>query len=352
MTMSQESPNNTVSDIESELDKYTIPLTKADYLEFAEGTDNTLVRVLYAASREGIAKEPIVEICNEYVPAVRADKRITVLYGCRNGRPFHGAGLFIGDGEGNPPSWLTFSDGLVYVKPIEGMGPYDKVDTIYYMHGNIYTSDLGIEPPVMKYYEVEDYWLKMMKNYPVVKIGDGYWTRKDLEEQLYFMDKYSRFTESMNNGVNYACTYYTNAMNRLSKKVRDVFGYETTALYGSEVKTKWYLPSDDEIMDLYTYIGKNTKSLFSGKVSGFEAAFNGYYGSVDVLTGESLWSSKWQLKGEYCFFTSKDCDDSEKGIVLALSTDYKLTKHSGSRTAGNRFPVRLYRTSYYQYSKK
>ncbi|WP_289479434.1 hypothetical protein, partial [Klebsiella pneumoniae] len=78
------------------------------------------------------------EVCNEYVPAIRGDKRITIIYGIKNGRTFHGVGFFPGDGEGNPPAFLTFSDGDVYVKPIKEKDAFEKVDTVYYLHGNIY----------------------------------------------------------------------------------------------------------------------------------------------------------------------------------------------------------------------
>ena len=43
-------------------------------LRFDTGDDATLVKVVYHG------KVPVAEICHEYVPDIRADRRVTVMY--------------------------------------------------------------------------------------------------------------------------------------------------------------------------------------------------------------------------------------------------------------------------------
>ena len=97
-------------------------------------------------------KTPIMEICSEYVPKIRTDRRITMFYPINNGRTNHGQGLFPGDRDGNRPAFVSFYQGQCYVEPIENYGYYDQVTKAYYMHGNLYERDFGIYcRPMAKY---------------------------------------------------------------------------------------------------------------------------------------------------------------------------------------------------------
>ena len=348
------SGNDALSDFKTQTDLYAIPLKKddktdIDFMKFNNGADATLVRVLYASHQESGQLMPTLEICNEYVPAIRGDRRINVVYAIRNGRTFHGAGLFPGDGEGNPPAWLTFSDGEVYVNPIEGKSAYETIDTVYYLHGNIYETDLGIHPPVAKRQSVNDQMLKFYSTtYPIVKIGSGYWTRSCMSVDM----KYSH-QKFNNNGILYA-----NYLQENNSGDRQTFFAWYGKFYGddedktTQMRTKWWLPRSEDLQNLQTYIGHNTKALFKEQVSGFDADFNGCYTRYDPRTNKEIGTSMAfhfnnAEEGYLCFIPSRDNDKT--AYALVLSPDYHLQSCEIQSTQYSYFTLRLFRTSYFSY---
>ena len=59
-----------------------------------QGDDATLVKVVYHG------KVPVAEICHEYVPDIRADRRVTVMYPLVKGSPNLNRGIFLGGWRG------------------------------------------------------------------------------------------------------------------------------------------------------------------------------------------------------------------------------------------------------------
>lgn len=327
-----------------------------EMFRFGTKENSSLVKVLYV-SDDLDTFVPIMEICEEYVPHIRCDRRIPVIYGLRNGRPFHGAGFFPGDGEGNPPAWLTFSNGEVYVKPESGAGGRDKATRLYYLHGNIYTSDYGIStrnPPVMG---VKDVMLALSKKYPIVKIGSGYWTRCDIRESLGFEksgkdaygDKYSVSYEKIDrDGILFANIFYTNSETML-RRYNNIFGPDEDPV--TRERTLWYLPRRRDVWNLKEYLDDNPRELLKKRNSGFEADFRGLYGAWNVFTSKSLSKYDWQFKGNYCFIPCKDEYKSSTGATLALSKDYTLSTLPIDISNENFYPVRLFRTPYFRYKE-
>lgn len=336
------------SEYELGTDNYCIDLTSDRMKTFRNTTDETLVRVV--RTEGGI---PILEIANEYVPKIRSDRRITVYYPILNGRTRIGQGLFPGDGEGNPPAMLTFSDGDVYVNPIDGYGNQDVIKRIYYIHGSLYDSNYGVVKDTPAKVEIKDEWFVVWeKQFPIVKIGSGYWTRKNVNESLEFGEpfdsdeEYYYILEEVFDDVLYANIFYGNSY---------AFRFNNPGLFDAEedpiVKGKrihWYLPKVEDIRYMETYIGNNCKSLFQGQVSGFDAEFVGYYGDHDDMHyGNYLESYDVRYKDEYCFIASKDSEKS--GEALVLSPQYTLSRVSINKATENLYPVRPFRTSYYTY---
>jgi hypothetical protein len=318
------------------------------WLQFGDGSSDTQVKVVYASGTSSGAMNPILEICNEYVPHIRGDKRIPVIYGIRNGRPFLGAGLYPGDGDANPPAWLTFSDSEVYVDPVEDADIDDQIKTLYYLHGNIYEQNYGIIVSSPKRTQVKSQYLTLISEtqYPIVKIGSGYWTRCDIPERLHFAQKYGMERENVIDGVYYANIFYQN---------QDGVTASTQNHYGAAVdettkeRTQWYLPKQRDVNNLHAYVELNPKALIKQQVSGFEAEFNGMYGPYDDVTGQNLWVYEVRYKDAYCFIACKDEETSQSGTALLLSTDYKLSQSRIQMSADNEYPIRLFRTAYWKY---
>lgn len=313
-------------------------------LRFGDGDDATLVKVVYHG------KMPVAEICHEYVPDIRADRRVTVMYPLVNGSPNLNHGIFLGDGEGNPPSYVAFEGGQVYVNPIEGMGLTDKITKLYYINGNLYLSDMnaGVSYGGIT---VEDAYCVLIDNVtdrlPFVKIGAGYWLRSNLKHSIYLgvydnpdnPGSYHKVQQAFVGGI-----YYTNTLGRIKA------GY--LKINGNYIGTdKWFLPTTGDVFNLRDFVYKNAKVLFPGQPSGFNAEFSGFYGIYDVLHQDKYLGKYRQLyNGEYCFLACKDTDDS--GTALVLSGDYTLSQVSLKASAKNYYPVRLFRSSNFKYTEK
>lgn len=346
--------NNSVDDLTAGTAFYEINLTN-ELLSFGNGPADTQVRTLYVdAGGQGLT--PILEICNEYVPTLRGDRRVPVVYGLREGSPFIGAGFFPGDGEGNPPAWLTFSDGQVYVRPIEGCDADSVLRRIFFINGRIYEKNFNTQCYAPKSSRIVDQYLTFTTQYPIVKIGSGYWTRTLISENMNFVatsSSGSLLSQEMihSNGYLYASVYGYN---------HDRFMYYYGHLYGSDVneitgnRTKWFLPQSSDLMELMDYVGNNPRMLMKNQTSGFEAQFLGMFGAWDDVNGVGF-TNKYDFQlADYCFTPGQDRDgDKLEGMVLALSKDYQLKIYSIQYNPNsiyyNRYPIRLFRTSYWKY---
>lgn len=336
---------------ELSIDNYEIDLTNLELTRFGTGSNASLVRLARVNDKDNT---PILEICQEYVPKICSDRRINVFYPIFAGQTRIGQGLFPGDGQGNPPAMLTFSDGDVFVNPIEGYGYRDVIKKAYYIHGNLYTEtyDMGIDST--RTLTVEDEWLKIPfhPDYAIVKIGSGYWTRKNAEKLLGFGKRLSatswRYFEQIYQGVAYSDVFYP----------RDPLYLQCADLGTADSKTGevpegfWYLPAKDDLDALQKYVGRNPKTLFPGQQTGFEATFDGCMMYHDFLTGEDLPNRTIRYRGEKCFIAFKDTrsDLSTGGTALMLSPNYTLKRCPIEDDYDNWYPVRLYRNSQYRRS--
>ena len=317
------------------------------------GTDQntTLVRLAYY---QGLPK---VEICNEYVPELRGDRRVTVYYPIYKNVTNIRRGFFPGDGE-NPPAEITFdTEGGCYVRPLSGYKAGDRLTTIYYIDGAFYPSSMGIEIPTVGM-TLKDHLVDFYEggnNYPVVKIGPGYWIRKNITGLMEFgepsdpsdpecYDYY--WYEEQRNGMLFTNIFYGNS---LSYRTNHPGAFDADVdEFGN--RKHWYVPRVKDIRTLETYIGTNCKALFPNQQSGFEAQFAGYYGQYDDLNnGRSFGSYGMHYVNEYCFIPSKE-EVKNSGEALVLSPDYTLKRCAINKTRDNWYPLRAYRSSYYKYN--
>lgn len=341
---------NIFSDAELGVDNYALPLTR-EMMEFDSRNTSSLVRVL---SSDNV---PIAEICNEYVPAVRSDKRITVVYPIVNGVTRITMGLFPGDGE-NRPVYLSFSGSDVYVNPLDGYGTADKLNTLYYLHGTLFADNQGV--PLRKgRFSTKEHKLQFVNSkqiYPVVKIGSGYWTRSDIMEYMDwgYTDMYGEFCYADNvvDGYEFALIYYTQAQSfmSLNQKVYDNQGHPING------RDRWYVPRTTDKVHLTRYLGHNHKSMLQGQQSGFDALFLGRCTDINPDTGEELLEMRHLDNGTRCYVVFKNVDmtvtaETVSGAsVLVLKQDYTWETLSDKEARFYYYPVRLFRTNYYNYS--
>jgi hypothetical protein len=329
---------------------YTLPLTD-DLLSFKNSTSATLVRLAY------YNKQPKVEVCNEYVPQLRGDRRVTIVYPIRKNQTNICRGIFPGDGE-NAPAEVSFdSDGGCYVVPLDGYKPGDKLDSLYYIDGAFYTKDMGIKSLVVNP-TIEDHYMTFWNGpiYPVVKIGFSYWTRQNMREEMAFGEPFDPddpdgdydSSEQVINNMLYANIFCSNSAS-FRESYPGLFDDETDAL---GYRLHWYVPRVADLTALQTFLGGHCKSLFAKQQSGFEAQFAGYYGSCDDMNGGRSFGDgeKLRYNGQQCFVAAKD--NSNSGCVLVISPSYTLRQVDTNRERDNWYPVRPCRTSRYKYSNQ
>ena len=87
------------------------------------------------------------------------------------------------------------------------------------------------------------------------------------------------------------------------------------------------------------------KTLFKGQMTGFDAQFEGYYGSYDE-SGNDLGKTTRRENGKKCYVAFKDGTTSSSGVAMVLTPDYTW-KSIVTSAAFNYYPVRLFRTSCY-----
>jgi uncharacterized protein with PIN domain len=340
----QEQSNNKIPDQELGMDNYSISLQDSRFsFSNTDKSNTSLVKIYY------VNNVPVLEICEEYVPKIRSDQRIQVFYPIYLGKTNHSQGLFPGDGEGNRPASIAFYEGDCYVTPIEEYGTSQKLSNIYYIHGNLYEKDYGNACAVPKNTTVQDHRLQFSEwdvSYPVVKIGPGYWTRTYITRKMQFGVKGAggRFMtkEEVVDGILFADIYQTNSTGFLFPN-EEIFGQHTEAYYGKQ--TLWYLPLTRDRKHLIEYLGGNMKTLFKGQMTGFDAQFEGYYGSYDE-SGNDLGKTTRRENGKKCYVAFKDGTTSSSGVAMVLTPDYTW-KSIVTSAAFNYYPVRLFRTSCY-----
>lgn len=334
------------TEAELSIDNYEIDLTNPDLTNFSTSSNASLVRLARINDKDNT---PILEICQEYVPKICSDRRINVFYPVFAGRTRIGQGLFPGDGQGNPPAILTFSDGDVFVNPLVGYGYHDVIKKVYYIHGNLYTDTYEMGINTQQTLTVEDELLTINSNsYPIVKICTGFWTRKNMIGDMMFGNEFrGRFQvyETTQNGMLYAQILGKNSPIFLTNH-NDIYGTEIDNATGKA--TKWYLPTLSDKKELTDYLGNNHKSLMKGQPSGFDAEFAGYYGNLDPRTGENLWETKLREVGQYSYIPFKTFITSTDGQALVLAPDYTWQSYSIKSSHNNYFPVRLFRTSLFK----
>lgn len=335
------------NDRELGMDNYKIDLTDKSLANFSTAQNASLVRV--ARLDNGT---PLVEVCQEYVPKVRSDKRIVVYYPILEGRTRIEQGIFRGDGEMSPCT-LTFSDDDVYVDPIDGYGTGDILNTLYYVHGNLYAEDFGIAMQQRALTTTNEVFRVKNVSIPIVKIGAGYWTRRNMNESLQFgrpkdpnkLDGDYYIEELFRDNMLYTNVFYGNS-SAFRKNYPGLFDDEKDIQSGQAIH--WYLPMPKDISYLKSYIGKNTKSLFRGQVSGFDAQFAGCWGRYDILKNNAERTSEgYQYVNEYCFVPAKQTQYS--GSVIVLGKDYTTRLIDIDSGKADWYPVRAFRTSYYTY---
>lgn len=301
-------------------------------------TNGTLVKVVYRGDK------PIAEICNEFVPAIRADKRVNIIYPLADGKPSIRHGIYLGDGSSHAPLYVSFANGKAEVLSI--INAPNPITKLYCIRGSLYLTNMGIsitaatnqiEDAYMSYYYEEEHHI------PIVKIGSDYWNRCYVDADLNF-GYYDQDFDI------WKVTCYKADNNYYYFPIVDGIDPAFSTLTSDEISdTRWCMPDSAKINNLKRYIGNNAKSLFKNQQSGFDAQFRGYYGNRDLFNGTKY--SAYAIRyGNYCFIPYKD--GNSVGCALVLDKTYNYSKPNADANSDDFFSVRLSRSDKYQYRNK
>ncbi len=331
---------------ELSIDNYEIDLTNPELTRFGTGSNASLVRLARVNDNDNT---PILEICQEYVPKICSDRRINVFYPIFAGQTRIGQGLFPGDGQGNPPAMLTFSDGDVFVNPIQGYGYRDVIKKAYYIHGNLYTETYGMGINRERTLKVENEWLSLFNHYgvdgnghyPIVKIGSGFWSRAYATDKLGFKDNSGKSAEYIYT-VEGKKVLYADVFRNAKPASLNIGNFTVND------QEHWYLPTSYDLDCMIQYLGRNPKSLFKNQMSGFEADFCGYVVRHDLLTGQIPESILLGYVNQLCLIAFHD--DVSNGSALLIKPDYTWQKAKITDTHRNRYPIRPFRSKSFKHN--
>ena len=347
------------------MDLYRIPVEELKLCEFGSGSDATLCRLLYL--RSGQQSRPILSVCEEYVPAIRSDARVHVVYPIVDGQMRMNRGIFLGDGL-HQPAYVGFSEGECVVNPIDTIPAGRTLHTLYYVNGNLHLSNLGLSIPDVRTFTHtvadDDLCLRSLDDklhrYPIVKIGSAFWTRRDMDHEM-------RFTYYPDDDNDDDCLdqFYGDVLfTRFQAEVSYWYRYANDWIYGNDPvttlegqpNTLWYLPTPDAVHTLHAFLCFNPKALFPGQVSGFDARFNGYAGTQDILQGNrpfAPYEIRQHEKGHLNIICTKNSDTWDDACLMVLDDRYRLYQYSdadaGTGWRANYYPVRLTRGAFFRF---
>ncbi len=316
----------------------------------------SLCRLLY------VDGEPVMEVCSEYVPKIRTDKRVVMAYPIYRQQIRQNQGLFLGDGI-HQPAYVGFSGADSYVDPIDSLAPGKKISRFYYVNGNLLlTNPTGVNGLTGKSRTVQDdmFWFNYAgesHRHPIVKVGSQFWTRYDINHEMSFCanpdasrPKYQEYLDEKG-GRLYAC-FYRSVSSRTQKENDWTWGYRPNTYYDGQPNMCWYLPAEQDVRQLYAFLGFNPKALFPGQVSGWNAQFNGYYGIHDFLNNCAFTDGENNIRyaGELNIIAVRHDEEKGNPVFLVLDRHYSLTLHEATGDFHrDYFPVRAVRGYLFKY---
>lgn len=343
---------------------YEIDATRSDLVNFDQNTNSSLCRTLYL--KTGNTTEPVVEVCQEYVPKIRSDKRVTIAYPIYKNRIRLTQGIFLGDDE-HAAATVAFGGSTAYVAPLTLSNGEKKVKKLYYVNGTLYanspaftcynedTKSRQVRDDVLS---LRDIHTHKLYRHPIVKIGNTFWTRSNIDHTMDFTDDVNDRTASSQeiiendvlfSRIQYEVGFWFRTYNSWT------YGYSPLTSLDGKPNTKWYLPTPTQLSELNAYLGSNPKALFKGQSSGFDAQFSGYVGYYDIQAGKNFsdYRKIQRYNGEICALASHSPDNNQAPNLLLLRTDYSL-KTLDDGTIGNDwrknyYPIRLCRGAYYSF---
>ena len=148
-------------------------VTEFDVPSFEDAKYNeTLIKDIY------LDGQWVGQVCNEYIPNINRDERVTVVYPVVNNKARYNMGFYMGDGKSHKPARVSWYGTNVAVEAYEELD-YEAATTVYLRGASVLpklpegTTALKAEDPRDEYLETTDW------KYPLVKIFNNVWMREN-----------------------------------------------------------------------------------------------------------------------------------------------------------------------------
>ena len=134
--------------------------------------NETLIKDIY------LGGQWVGQVCNEYIPNINRDERVTVVYPVVNNKARYNMGFFLGDGKSHKPARVSWYGTNVAVEAYEELD-YGAATKVYLRGASVLprlpegTTALKADDPRDEYLEMIDW------KYPLVKIFNNVWTREN-----------------------------------------------------------------------------------------------------------------------------------------------------------------------------
>ena len=268
---------------------------------FENKWNSTLIKDIYCDGHW------VAQVCNEYIPEINRDERVTVVYPVIVNQPRYYMGFFLGNNS-HKPARVAWSGTSVSIEEYDDLD-FGKVSKLYLRGASIKTElDEGLEPKTSssrneylqglkggQYHTLQQY------DYPLVKIFNNIWIRENYKHEVYVMP-HREVTVKLDGGD---VTFKDEVFYRVS-------------LAEEACPSGWRLPSYDDYQNMVDKLTHNGHSLparacYNGGVTGFNLYSAGYYGGnwgygtgswyktdvADLLTSDVPWLAQFKGGGQY-----------------------------------------------------
>ena len=153
---------------------------------FENKWNNTLIKDIYCDGHW------VAQVCNEYIPELNRDERVTVVYPVIVNQPRYYMGFFLGN-DSHKPARVAWSGTSVSIEEYDDLD-FGKVSKLYLRGASIKTAPHeGMETKIC---ETKEEYLQGLKgagtnyqgekyNYPIVKIFNNIWIRENYKHEVY-----------------------------------------------------------------------------------------------------------------------------------------------------------------------
>ena len=228
-------------------------VTEFDVPSFEDAKYNeTLIKDIY------LGGQWVGQVCNEYIPNINRDERVTVVYPVVNNKPRYNMGFFLGDNKGHKPARVSWNGTNVAVEAYEELD-YGAATTVYLRGASVLpklpegTTALKADAPRDGVIEMTDY------KYPLVKIFNNVWMRENWHHGMDY-DSYLVDEDITINGekIKYKSRYFNNKEPQSTLQ-----------------PAGWRVPTKDDCQDIIDKLVNNgfthpIQALLYGGVTGFE----------------------------------------------------------------------------------